>query len=285
MRYSMLDDLRSLIHRFAVPHAAADPEHVWRRGRSRMLRIRTVTALATAASVMVAWSFWPRSLEDPPPNGSLPTLESRHDWTDVSQESIETGGYVFSNIEMRTAPQVDASTDLERVVIRGDIGWSNGFPGKRECSFRVYDDKGEVIGTAAGSFMAPAPTSGIIKDRIDVSGRPRGINISCADVRLDDPSGHFSFGDVSIEDGNAREPTGEQELVAVVRYTWQGRGDPSPQSCTITARDRSGDYLFERTVGLIAMDGEPHRTRFRFLAPEWARTRVEQADINCRALR
>ncbi len=274
----MSDDLRSLLGAFRTSSVPPAADALWRRGRRRRARISVASIAVVAATAALAS---PLLLPNAVHLVRSPDGDSEGLRPSSPMKSFETGGYVFSNVEVHLAPQHDSTSNLERAVISGDVGWNSGFPGKRMCTWQVLDSAGAVIGSTVGEFTAAEPFSGVIKDRVDVSGEPRGIEIDCAAQRLDDPEGEFIFGDVTIEKSIRREPGGEREFIARATYSWEGTADPTPQTCIIKVQDARGDMLFEVQQGLLASDRASRVANFRFVAPDWASDDVAEANIDC----
>lgn len=178
-------------------------------------------------------------------------------WIDAAPEGpISTGGYVFSDLELRTAPQTDSAEEFGRTVLRGRIGFVDGYPGMRLCTWTVFDRRGDEIGDATNQFSAAGPSSGIIKDRIDVDGTPHRVDIECSEERLDNPDGRFVFTDIEVENVPSRN-----EFEVTTRYEWQGKGDPSAQTCEITVYEDEGEVLESAKQNVVV---SRHKGRLTF---------------------
>lgn len=177
-------------------------------------------------------------------------------WIDAARGPISTGGYVFSDLELRTAPQADPAEESDRVILRGRIGFVDGYPGVRLCTWAVFDRRGDEIGAATNEFLAAGPSSGLIKDRIDVDGTPHRVGIECSEERLDNPDGRFVFTDIEVENVPSRN-----EFEVTTRYKWQGKGDPSAQTCEITVYEDEGEVLESAKQTMVA---NRHKGRLTF---------------------
>lgn len=203
-------------------------------------------------------------------------------WTHLGQPAIETQGYTFSDLELKFTP---AGNDQHpsRVELKGRIGWTDGFPGRRNCTFEFYDSKDNLVGSARSTFMAAEPTSGLIRDGDDVSGVPHRVDIDCSSERLDNPDGFFRFGAVSIQpDATSSD---KDRFIARASYTWRGEGEPSPQKCTLSLFDPQGRRLFDVRSGLISADGAPHFIVFRFAPPRGTAEEMSDGQIECHPIR
>jgi hypothetical protein len=182
-------------------------------------------------------------------------------WINASPEGpITTGGYVFSDLELRTGPQADPAEESTRVILRGRIGFVDGYPGVRLCTWTVFDRRGDEIGAATSEFSAAGESLGTIKDRIDVDGTPHRVDIECSNERLDNPNGRFSFSNIQV----TRAPTQWPEFEVSFRYRWQGRGEPSFQNCEITVYD-GDDVVLEKVMQDFSTSGRQGRSSFRIV--------------------
>lgn len=278
----MSADLKRSFDAFPKPDVSPEPEALWERARRRGWMRKALAVTGVVCVSVVLWSVVPGALERKQ-DAPVPPRDDRErvdrGWKDASDEPIATGGYVFSNLQVRLAPQVDPSATLDRAVIRGDIGFVDGYPGKKVCTWEVVDADGDVIGSATSEFMAAGPSSGMIKDRVDVGGEPESVRVFCGDERLDDPQGHFEFGAAKIEttaDGDDRE-----NLTVRAPATWIGQGDPTPQRCLVSLLDESGQVLMEEERGYTSVGRKPKNAVFRIQAARSVRQRAVDAQIEC----
>lgn len=269
----MPPDLRESLRSFDVPAARVDPGSLWRRARRRAL-IRRATASAGVLSVALAsWLLVPDLIAEDrraPVDRGLPSVDMS--WKDASGAPIVTGGYVFRDLEVRLAPQVAASPPTEyRAVVRGEVSFEDGYPGRRSCTWDVLDGNGTVIGSATSDFTAAGPSSGTLKDRIDVIGTPEEVRVSCLQEPLDDPSVEIVISNVRVHTSESSERVrafGERAVEVVFDYRWTEGGDPPPQRCLVVVRDHSGATLMEEGTTLVHASREREQgTEFFVLTP------------------
>jgi hypothetical protein len=242
----MRSDMKKLLDRWLLVDATALSQDLWRRGRRRLWRRRAVasaTLLGLGFTGVVVQDLGGRGPIDParrkpapqfaPSTSPSPSEPEGQPWTPVPG-LLETGGYFFEHLEFRVERDSSRSAPA-RVAVRGDVGWVDGFPGTRMCRWRVLDAHGEIIGSANGEFVAMGPSTGVLKDRIDVDGAPVGVEVSCSSERVDPVGGQLRVSDVRVEDG----PRSGYVDVAF-RYDRVDGSGPSPQLCEVEVRDASG---------------------------------------------
>lgn len=238
--------------------------------RARRVRLyRNVGVAASAVALLavsgLAFSAVTRSSDSRPIVVSTGTHVDPQPtrWVPASDGPIRTDGFIFRDLEMRIAPQVDPTATLRRLVLRGRIDFADGFPGKKMCTWDVLDAEGRVIGSATSSFLAAGPVSGLIKDRIDFDGEPTSVDIQCGGPRLDDPDGRMVISDISLEAGYSSSTGAEGAgLLVRFRYAWEGEGDPVPLLCDVEVFDSEGRFLARTTKRLVAAGKGPNNTWF-----------------------
>jgi hypothetical protein len=170
-----------------------DEETVRRRVRRRRQGGRIMaTALALGLCLGVGWFGW-AALR--PPSRTVPAADS--------------GTYRLTNFEVRPYSGPRASAD--RATVSFQVFWSSDvFPGDHECSIRVYDSSGSVIGMH--DFPVVALSEGHRgKEGVPIDGPIEGATAdgSCSRDRLDTPVAYvvkdlridvpdFGFGNIVI---------------------------------------------------------------------------------------
>jgi hypothetical protein len=173
------------------------------------------------------------------------STSSGSEWKPVGGGAIKTGGYVFSDLQLRLAKQNDETSTKDRAVLRGQIGFVDGYPGNRVCTWTVVDGSGKAIGSVTSEFLAMGESVGTIKDRIDVDGKPEDIEIDCSKKRLDNPHGHFDISAVSVE------KIGRDDFEVHFSYEWIGGGEPTAQRCHVTVYADDGSVLEQSSRGFL----------------------------------
>lgn len=210
---------------------------------------------------------------------SSSTPSGKRDWVRASEGPISTGGYVFSELRLGFAATNDTAAGPSYATLTGRIDFEDGFPGVKICTWRIWDGQDRLIGSAEHPFSALGPSTGLIKDRIDVTGVPSRVGITCSEDRLDDPSGAFSFTEIAV----SRSANQGVDFDVSFIYEWEGLGVPSPQECVTTLYGPSGRRLFSTEQRFSAGQG-PARSAFGIDAPTDA-DRPESAEIECQPFR
>lgn len=157
-----MDDLRKrLDSALTGEDGDRDPDlaRVTSRGR-RLRRRRQAGTVLSSVVVLAVLGLGVVTLTGDEPD-SLPVTGSSpdavtdssegSDWASAANGAITTGGYVFSELEMKKSPEVDTIPVMRRLALRGRYGFVDGYPGRQTCTWEVFSDSG------ACSDPLPAP--------------------------------------------------------------------------------------------------------------------------------
>lgn len=122
------------------------------------------------------------------------------------------------------------------------------FPGVHSCTWTVYDAEGSVIGRATDEVVALSPSNVRTTQRVEVREEPVTAEAACAPDRIDTVLSY------DVADARVLSLLGS---TATVRWDvrWPDmmvEGDwPSPNDCTVTVLDPSGEPVASITSGVV----------------------------------
>ena len=210
----------------------------------------------------------------------------------VAQET-SSRGYVFSDVEVSTGFRMEYTAD-EGAIVRKEMAdrslaritfnhsWEGPeFPGRHDCTFRVYDGSGSLIGESTETWIVLART-GKASVQVPVSGSPEMAEVTCSASRTDDPAGRWAFTDISLtnKSGHSVQVTADG--------VWVGAGDPAPQTCEVSITDVSGNVVATQTVNLLVADASYYSNDGSLgtvRAPNGFADPPAAANVSCRTFR